>query len=180
MGQLFWRSKVNREKTRFLQLWEIFSRSRTSVSAGRRIKLPFGSDRILLGSQIGRPCSLAKISNVSQKSSLFPRGSGELLFAKIYNVIANRTFPMECEGPSFLTRISNASQKSSLFLVWKEVIRTGIFRVTFGTLKSARPKSGILPKGRDGRPWKVAPTRFPRTPGQSLRFAATDIVWKNG
>jgi len=116
MEQLFWRSNGNREKARFLRRWEIFSHSRTSASAGRRIKLPFGSDRILFGSQIGQPRSLAKISNASQKSNLFLGVREGLLFAKISNVIANRTFPMECEGTRSLAKISNASQKSSLFL----------------------------------------------------------------
>ena len=50
------------------------------------------SDKILLVSQIGRPRSLAKISNVSHKLSPFLGVGEELLFAKISNVITNRTF----------------------------------------------------------------------------------------
>jgi hypothetical protein len=81
-----------RERARFLRRWEIFSRSRTSASAGRRIKLPFGSNRILLGSQIGRPRSLAKISNAFQKSSLFLWNvRGTHFLAKIPEVLRKLT-----------------------------------------------------------------------------------------
>jgi len=71
MEQSFWQSNEKGEKARFLRRREIFSRSKTSASAGRRIELPCGSDKILLGSQFSRPRFLAKISNASQKWSLF-------------------------------------------------------------------------------------------------------------
>jgi len=93
MERSLWQNNKDEGKPRFLRRWEIFSRSRTSASAEGRIKLPFGSNRILLGSQIRRPCSLAKVSNAYHKSSLFLGVSEELLFAKISNVIANRSFP---------------------------------------------------------------------------------------
>jgi len=93
MEQSFWQSNEKGEKARFLRRREIFSRSKTSASAGRRIELPFGSNRILLGSQLSGPSFLAKISEASHKSSLFLGVSEELLFAKISNVIANQTFP---------------------------------------------------------------------------------------
>jgi len=56
----------------------------------------------------------------------------------------------------FLAKISNASHKSSSF---SGVEGRPCFR------KDSR-LFGVLPKGRDGRPWKVAPTRFARTPNE--------------
>ncbi|MCJ7645750.1 hypothetical protein MUO65_02430 [bacterium] len=82
MEQLFWQNSGNREKARFVRRWEIFSRSKTSASAERRIELPFGSDRILLGSQFGRHSFLAKISNASHKSSAFLVWKEDLAFAR--------------------------------------------------------------------------------------------------
>jgi hypothetical protein len=216
MEQLFWRSNENREKARFLRRWEIFSRPKTSASEGRRIKLPCGSDKILLGSQFRRPRFLAKISNASQKWSLFLGVSEGLFLAKNSNALYTKSLRVsEKTVPSFLAKISNASQKSSLFLgvregllfakisnashksslflVWKEVIGIRIFRGTFGTLKSARPKFGVLPKGRFG-PTKVAPTRFARTPNEfiyscfitnanvldcTVETVPTNRIWKN-
>ena len=121
MEQLFWRSNENREKARFLRRWEIFSRPKTSASEGRRIKLPCGSDKILLGSQFRRPRFLAKISNASQKWSLFLGVSEGLFLAKNSNALYTKSLRVsEKTVPSFLAKISNASQKSSSFLVWKE------------------------------------------------------------
>jgi len=103
MEQSLWQNNKDEGKPRFLRRWDVIARERSDEaisyiyardchalqarndSAEGRIKLPFGSNRILLGSQIRRPCSLAKISNVSQKSSLFLRMKEASLFAKISN-----------------------------------------------------------------------------------------------
>jgi len=54
-----------------------------------------GSNKILLGSQIGRPRSLTKISNVSHKLSPLLGTDEGVFLAKISDVIENRTFPRD-------------------------------------------------------------------------------------
>jgi hypothetical protein len=72
----------------------------------------------------GRPRSLAKISNASHKSSLFPGLREGLLFAKISNVIADRAFSEGWGWFRSLIKISNASYK------WRENYCRGLIYQT--------------------------------------------------
>jgi len=98
MEQSLWRSSEKREKSDLLFLRNFLTQKATGFGMAQNNSLAFGSLRYFAWKRYNQPS----------------------LFAKISNVIANRTFPKESERPSFLAKISDACHKSSLFLRMKE------------------------------------------------------------
>jgi len=94
MEQLFWQSNEEREKFYLLILRNFLTQKSAGFCRAQNNSRARGSLKYFAWKRYTQP----------------------LLFAKISNVFANRTFPKGWGWPRSLTKISNASQKSSLFL----------------------------------------------------------------
>jgi len=124
MEQLFWRNNGDKEKFDLLFLTNFLTQKAAGFCWAQNNSLALGSLRYFAWKRYSQPS----------------------LFAKISNVIANRTFPRKCGRPSFLAKISDASHKSSLFLGVSEEF------LDAKTLESSR-KGGS--GDRKGRPYAV-------------------------
>ena len=101
MEQSFWQSNENREKFDLLFLRNFLTQKAAGFSRVQNNSLALGSLKYFAWKRYSQP----------------------LLFAKISNVIANRTSPMGYELPSFLAKIFNGFHKSRLEVIneiWKE------------------------------------------------------------
>jgi hypothetical protein len=98
MEQLFWQNNENREKFDLLFLRNFLTQKAASFCRAQNNSLAFSSLRHFACKRYSQP----------------------LLFAKISDVIANRTFSEQSEGSRSLTKIFDAFQKSSPFLGVRE------------------------------------------------------------
>jgi len=95
MEQSLWQSNGNMKKFDLLFLRNFLTQKAAGFSRAQNNSLAFGSLKNFAWKRYGQP----------------------LLFAKISDVIANRTFPRKCEGRGSLAKISNDSQKLSALLL---------------------------------------------------------------
>lgn len=124
MEQLFWQNNGKAEKFDLLFLRNFLTQKAAGFSRAQNNSLALSSLKYFAWKRYSQP----------------------LLFAKISNVIANRTFPQRCEWPSFLAKISYASHKSSPFLVVSEEF------LDAKTLESSRKGGRFQPPISSGTP----------------------------